>query len=197
MTTTNTNLKIEIRDGAGTGPARAVRRLAKIPAVIYGAGEENQAVSCEHKEFFKQMNRAGFFTRLFTLEGVGAPIRVIVKDVQLHPVTDQPLHVDFMRVNKDSRIDVAVPVHFINQEKSPGIKRGGILNIVSHVLHLICNPDHIPESIVIDLAGLEINNSIHIHDIKLPEGAKLRASQDLTLAAIVAPSGGEKASEEA
>jgi large subunit ribosomal protein L25 len=195
--TTNTSLKIELREGAGTGPARAVRREQKVPAIIYGAGEPNQAVACEHKALFKEMHTAGFFTKLFTLEGAGAPVRVIVKALQLHPVTDQPLHVDFLRVNKDSRIDVAIPLHFINQEKSPGIKKGGILNIVSHVLHLVCSPDHIPEGITIDLAGLEINHSIHIDDIKLPEGAKVKTHQDSTLATIVAPSGGEKESSEA
>ncbi len=195
--TTNTKLKIESRENAGTGPARALRRENKVPAIVYGTGKENQTVACSHKELFKEMHLAGFFTKIFTLEGSGEPIRAIVKALQLHPVTDQPLHVDFLRVNKDSRIDVAIPVHFINQEKSPGIKKGGILNIVSHVLHLICSPDHIPESITIDLAGLEINHSIHIQDIPLPEGAKIRGHQDMTLATIVAPSGGEKESKEA
>ena len=195
--TTNTSLKIELRANAGTGPARAVRLENKVPGVVYGAGEENQLIACYHKELFKEMHTAGFFTKIFTLEGAGSPIRVIVKDLQLHPVTDQPLHVDFLRVNKDSRIDVAVPVHFINQDKSPGIKKGGVLNIVSHVLHLICSPDHIPESITIDLSGLEINHSIHIDSIVLPEGAKIRGHQDMTLATIVAPSGGEKESTEA
>lgn len=195
---TNTSLQAELREGTGTGPAREVRRSAKVPAIIYGGGENNQAISCSHKEIVKEMHTSGFFTKLFNLDIAGKQVRVIVKDVQLHPVTDQPLHVDFLRVNKDSRIDVAVPVHFINQEKSPGIKKGGVLNIVSHVLHLICNPDHIPETIVIDLATLEINNSVHIEDIKLPEGAKLRAHQDSTLVTLVAPSGGEeKAATEA
>ena len=188
---TSNSLKAELREVKGTGYAKAVRRAERIPAIVYGGGDVPVSVSLAQKEVLKEMHTPGFFTKIFNLDVAGKSSRAIVKDLQLHPVTDRPLHIDFMRVTKDSRLDIAVPIHFINHDKCPGIKKGGILNIVSHVLHLICNPEHIPEEIVIDLTGLEINHSIHIHDIKLPEDSKVRSGQDLTLATIVAPSGME------
>jgi large subunit ribosomal protein L25 len=184
-------IRAEARDRAGKGPARATRRSGRVPGVLYGEKEPPQLISVEPRELTTEMNRPGFFARLIEVEianGAGpAKHRVLPRDVQLDPVTDRPVHVDFMRVGKDTPIRVAVPVVFENQGASPGLKRGGILNIVRHDIELICRADHIPERITIDLDGLEIGDSIHIHSVKLPEGVKPTITRDFTVASIAAP----------
>lgn len=190
------SLHIELRPEAGTTEARAVRRAGQVPGVIYGGKGDVVMFSIQHKQLSGLLHQAGFFNRVHTLDLNGKKEDVLAKKVQLHPVTDEPLHVEFMRVSKDSKIHVRVPLSFINEEKSPGLKRGGLLNIVVHTLELVCPPHLIPEKFVIDLSGLELHHTIHLDVLKLPEGAKAaHPERDHVLATIVAPSGG--ASEEA
>jgi large subunit ribosomal protein L25 len=184
-------IRAETRGRGGKGPARATRRAGRVPGVLYGEKEPPQLISVEPRELITEMSRPGFFARLIEVElADGAePVkhRALPRDVQLDPVTDRPLHVDFLRVGKDTPIRVAVPVVFANQANSPGLKRGGILNIVRHDIELICLADHIPERITVDLEGLEIGDSIHIHTVKLPEGVRPTIARDFTVASIAAP----------
>jgi large subunit ribosomal protein L25 len=184
-------IRAEARDRAGKGPARATRRSGRVPGVLYGEKEPPQLISVEPRELMTELHRPGFFARLIEVEIANgakpAKHRVLPRDVQLDPVTDRPVHVDFMRVGKETPIRVAVPVVFENQGASPGLKRGGILNIVRHDIELICRADHIPERITIDLDGLEIGDSIHIHSVKLPDGVKPTITRDFTVASIAAP----------
>jgi large subunit ribosomal protein L25 len=182
-------LTAERRDRAGKGAARATRREGRIPAVIYGDGKEPILISLEPRSFVKVLHREGFFAKLLDISIDGETHRTLPRDVQLHPVNDQPLHADFMRVSPKTRITVAVPVHFVNQERAPGLKRGGILNIVRHDLDLICMADNIPDHISVDLDGYDIGDSIHISAVTLPEGTKSAISErDFTIASIAAPS---------
>jgi large subunit ribosomal protein L25 len=184
-------IRAEARDRAGKGPARATRRSGRVPGVLYGEKEPPQLISVEPRELITEMSRPGFFARLLEVElangAQAAKQRVLPRDVQLDPVTDRPVHVDFMRVGKDTPIRVAVPVVFENHANAPGLKRGGLLNIVRHDIELICRADHIPERITIDLDGLDIGDSIHIHSVKLPEGVKPTVTRDFTIASIAAP----------
>lgn len=183
-----TTITAESRERAGKGAARATRRQGRVPGVIYGNKLDPVLISLEPRELTRELHRAGFFARLFDVDLAGEKHRVLARDVQLDPVTDRPLHVDFLRVGAESTIYVDVPVHFINQDKSPGLRRGGVLNIVRHELELVCNVSNIPSEIVIDLAGYDINTSIHISMVKLPEGtATTITERDFTLATIVPP----------
>jgi large subunit ribosomal protein L25 len=184
-------IRAETRGQGGKGPARATRRGGRVPGVLYGEKEPPQLISVEPRELMTEMNRPGFFARLIEVElADGAqPVkhRALPRDVQLDPITDRPLHVDFLRVGKDTPIRVAVPVVFANQANSPGLKRGGILNIVRHDIELMCLADHIPERITVNLEGLEIGDSIHIHTVQLPEGVRPTIARDFTIASIAAP----------
>jgi len=181
-------LEAEVRDRAGKGAARATRRAGRIPAVIYGDKKEPLMISLDPKAFGRQLHRPGFFSHLFDLSIDGTKHRALPRDVQLHPVTDEPLHVDFVRVSAHTKTHVNVPVHFENQAASPGIKRGGVLNIVRHEVELTVSADAIPERIDIDLTGLEIGDSVHISAVKLPAGATpVIADRDFTIATIAAP----------
>jgi len=184
-------IRAETRGRGGKGPARATRRAGRVPGVIYGEKEPPQLISVEPRELITEMGRPGFFARLIEVEladGAG-PVkhRALPRDVQLDPVTDRPLHVDFLRVGTDTPVRVAVPVVFANQATSPGLKRGGILNIVRHEIEVMCLADHIPERVTIDLEGLEIGDSIHIHTVRLPEGVTPTIARDFTIATIAAP----------
>lgn len=183
-------LSAEARQRAGKGTARQTRRAGRIPAVIYGNKQEPVMISLDSNEFGKILAKPGFFTHLFDVAVDGTNHRVLPRDVQLDPVTDVPLHVDFLRVGSGTKITVHVPVSFINQDKSPGLKRGATLNIVLHDLALICEAGNIPEHIHVDVEGLDVGASIHLSAIKLPEGA-VPASHDpdTTIATIVTPSG--------
>ena len=178
------------RDRAGKGAARAVRREGRVPAVIYGAGEAAQPIAVDANQA-KQLIFAGhFLTTVFEIDVDGTKTRAIPRDYQLDPVRDFPIHVDFLRLAEGQKIRVEVPVHFVNQEASPGLKRGGTLNIVRHTIELLVPAEAIPESIDADLTGFNIGNSLHISAIKLPEGARPTiAERDFTVATIVAPSG--------
>lgn len=181
-------LKASARKGAGKGAARAVRREGLVPGVIYGDKQEPQLLALTYKELFAQVNTGRFTATLVDLDVDGKKVRCIPRDVQFDPVRDFIIHVDFLRLGKESRLRVKIPVHFRNQETAPGLKAGGVLNIVRHELDLYCLADKIPEEIVVDLAGKQLGASIHMHDIKLPEGAKPAMSErDATIATIVAP----------
>lgn len=182
-------LPAETRERAGKGASRALRREGRIPAVIYGGNEEPLGIHVEEKELRRQLGTGHFFNSVVELQVGGKTLRTLPKDVAFHPVTDRPLHADFLRLAKDAKVHVNVPVHFANEDASPGLKRGGVLNIVRHELELVCAPDSIPEEISIDVTGLEVGDSIHISHVKLPAGAASAITdRDFTIATIVAPS---------
>lgn len=181
-------LEAQPRDRVGKGAARATRRAGRIPAVLYGDKKEPVALSIDPKALGLLMQKSGFLSHLVDLAVDGATHRALPRDVQLHPVTDEPLHVDFVRVSAGTRTHVAVPVVFENHGASPGLKRGGVLNIVRHELDLNCAADSIPERIVVDLSGLEIGDSVHISAITLPEGTSSTITdRDFTIASIAPP----------
>jgi large subunit ribosomal protein L25 len=180
-------LSVKTRTGAGRGPARAVRREGRVPGVIYGEGKVATLITVDPRELTRELVKPGFFARLLDVELDGAKHRALPREVQLDPVTDRPVHIDFLRVNAGTKLTVAVPVRFRNHENSPGIKRGGILNVVRHAIDLICTVDNIPEQIVIDLDDMEIGDSVHIKDVKLPEGTKPSLARDFTIASIASP----------
>lgn len=183
-------LPAETRERAGKGASRAMRREGRVPAVIYGGNEEPLAIHVEEKLLIKQLGTGHFFNSIVELEVGGKTVRTLPKDVAFHPVNDRPLHADFLRLSANATIHVNVPVIFANEEASPGLKRGGVLNIVRHELELICQADNIPDDIAIDVTGLEVGASIHISHVKLPEGSKSAITdRDFTIATIVAPSG--------
>lgn len=194
------SISVEPRDRAGKGAARATRRAGKVPGVIYGAKQEPNLIALDPRVLIAEMNKPGFMTRLFEVSIDGGkgkkPQRVLCRDVQLDPVTDLPLHVDFLRVSKEMVITVDVPVHFENDEQSPGLKRGGVLNVVRHTVELDCPAESIPESISVDLTGLEIGDSVHISHVTLPKGVQPTIERDFTIATIAAPSGVKAAAAE-
>lgn len=184
------NLPAETRERAGKGASRALRREGRVPAVIYGGNEEPVAIHVEEKLLIKQLGTGHFFNSIVEVEVGGKTVRTLPKDVAFHPVSDRPLHADFLRLSANATIHVNVPVVFANEEASPGLKRGGVLNIVRHELELICQADKIPDEIAIDVTGLEVGASIHISHVKLPAGSKSAITdRDFTIATIVAPSG--------
>ncbi len=183
-------LKAEARERVGKGSARDVRRNGKVPAVIYGDKQAPLAIALSHKEIYYKIHGGGFLTTIATIDVGGSKIQVLPKDFQMDPVKDTPLHVDFLRVGKDTVVTVEVPVHFINEETSPGIKRGGVLNIVRHEVEFTCPANAIPEFITVDLDGTDIGDSIHISAVKLPAGVKpVIGDRDFTIATIAAPAG--------
>ena len=184
------NLPAETRERAGKGASRALRREGRVPAVVYGGKEEPLAIHVEEKLLIKQLGTGHFLNSIVEIEVGGKKLRTLPKDVAFHPVSDRPLHADFLRLSKDSTVHVNVPVLFINEEDSPGLKRGGVLNIVRHELELICDADKMPGDIQIDVTGLDIGDSIHISSVTLPEGSISAISdRDFTIATIIAPSG--------
>jgi len=191
-------LPAEARDRAGKGASRALRREGRVPAVVYGDKKNPLSVHVEEKLLVKMLSTGHFMNSVIMIELEGKPNRTLPKDVQFHPVTSRPVHVDFLRIGEHSQVNVNVPVRFDNEEASPGLKRGGVLNIVQHELELVCDAAHIPEEIHIPLDGLEIGDSIHISEVKLPEGTKVAIDdRDFTVATIVAPSAMKQTEEEA
>jgi len=183
------NLPAEARERAGKGASRAIRREGRTPAVIYGGKEEPTMIHVEQKELVKQLMTGHFMNSIVNIEIGGKTIRTLPKDVAFHPVTDRPLHVDFLRLTGDSMVEVQVPVVFINEDASPGLKKGGVLNVVRHELELICPNASIPEEIQIDVTGKDVGDSIHISEVTLPKGVKSAITdRDFTIATLVAPS---------
>jgi len=193
---TTYELKAEVREQVGKGSAREVRRNGKVPAVIYGDKQPPLAIALSYKEIYYKIHGGGFLTTVATIDVGGQKISVLPKDFQLDPVRDFPMHVDFLRVGKDTEVNVAVPVHFINEEKSPGLKRGGALNIVRHEVEFHCPADAIPEFITVDLDGVDIGDSIHISAVKLPAGVKpVISDRDFTIATIAGSAAGRSEGE--
>jgi large subunit ribosomal protein L25 len=177
-------LKAAARSTTGKAAAKVMRKLGNIPAIVYGGTEAPQNVEVECKQITKELHTGHLLSTVYMLNVAGTKIRVIPRDIQLDPVRDIPLHVDFMRVSASSRITVEVPVHFINELASPGLKRGGVLNVVRHEIGLSCPADAIPEAIEVDLSGLEIGDPIHISMVKLPENVEPTIDRDFTIATI-------------
>ena len=201
-------LSAETRDRGGKGASRELRREGRVPAVVYGGKEEPLMIHVEEKLLMKQLMTGHFMNSVVMIDVGGKQIRTLPKDVAFHPVKDRPIHADFLRISKDSKVQVAVPVVFINEEASPGLKRGGVLNIVRHELELICDADKMPDDIEIDVTGYDVGDSIHISNVTLPKGSESAITdRDFTIATIVAPSamkssegdttvdGGEEAAE--
>ncbi len=183
-------LSADARERAGKGASRLLRREGRVPAVIYGNKEAPEGVHIEEKALMKALMTGHFFNSVVMVEVGGKPVRTIPKDVQFHPVSERPLHADFLRISEHATIHVEVPVHFTDEALSPGIKRGGVLNIVRHELELICDAASIPEDIEISLNGLDVGDSIHISHVSLPAGAvSAITDRDFTIATVVAPSG--------
>ena len=181
-------LAASVRSGTGKGAARSVRREGRIPAVIYGGGEAPQPISLDRKTATQLIYAGHFLTTIFEIDVDGKKERAIPRDYQLDPVKDTVVHVDFLRLKPGSRLRVEVPVHFINVETAPGIKRGGSVNIVRHTVEMFVPADNIPESLTADLAGFDFNDSLHISAIKLPEGCKPTITdRDFTIATIAPP----------
>ena len=182
-------LPAETRAQAGKGASRALRREGRVPAVVYGGNLPPISIHLEEKELRRQLGTGHFFNSIVDVTVDGKSFRTLPKDVAFHPVTSRPLHVDFLRLSKDAKVHVNVPVMFINEAASPGLKRGGVLNIVRHDLELVCESDKIPDDIKIDVTGLEVGASIHISHVTLPEGSVSGITdRDYTIATIVAPS---------
>lgn len=182
-------LSAETRERGGKGASRELRRSGRVPAVVYGGKEEPLMIHVEEKLLMKQLMTGHFMNSVVMIEVGGKQVRTLPKDVAFHPVKDRPIHVDFLRISKDAKVHVSVPVVFENEEASPGLKRGGVLNIVRHELELVCDAANIPDDIAIDVTGFEVGDSIHISHVKLPKGSESAITdRDFTIATIVAPS---------
>ena len=176
------------RSGIGKGAARSVRREGRVPGVIYGGGQKAEPISVDYKEINKFIYAGQFLTSIFELDLAGRKERVLPRDYQLDVVTDKPLHVDFMRLKAGASVRIAVPVHVSNRDLSPGLKKGGAVNLVLHAVELMAPADAIPEAITIDLTGLDFHDSVHVSNLKLPEGCKTISSKiDFTVVTIVPP----------
>jgi large subunit ribosomal protein L25 len=187
--TTVKELKATARPAGGKGAARAVRQTGRVPGVIYGNAQPPVAISVDAAELKQRIYAGRFLTTLYDLEIDGAKHRVIPRDFQVDPVKDNPIHVDFMRLGEGATIRVRIPLHVINVDLSPGVKRGGTVNIVTHALDVVCPADQIPESIDVDVSGLEIGHSKHLSDVTLPASVRPIVQTDATLVTVVAPSG--------
>jgi large subunit ribosomal protein L25 len=175
------------RAAAGKGGARKARNEGRVPGVIYGNKISPVHISVDRREFTKLLEDPGFFTQVFDVKVGSDSHHVLARDVQNHPVSDVPLHVDFFAFDENTKINIEVPCVFVGEEDSPGIKRGGVLNVVRREVELLCNPAAIPHSLEFNLAGLDIGDSIHISSIQLPAGAEVMTDRDFTVATIAAP----------
>lgn len=182
-------LPAESRERAGKGASRALRREGRVPAVIYGGKEEPQIIHVEEKELVRQLMTGHFMNSIVQVELGGDTVRTLPKDIALHPVTDRPTHVDFFRLAKGAKVDVSIPVVFVDEADSPGLVKGGVLNVVRHELELVCEADKIPGEIAISVAGKDVGDSLHISEVNLPAGSESAITdRDYTIATLVAPS---------
>ncbi|MCL6682903.1 50S ribosomal protein L25/general stress protein Ctc [Sphingomonas alba] len=189
-------LPAEARDRAGKGASRHLRREGRVPAVVYGEKKDALSIHVEEKLLTKMLHTGHFMNSVVMIDVGGQATRTLPKAVDFHPVTSRPIHVDFLRISEHTKVHVNVPVRFDNEEASPGLKRGGVLNVVQHEIELVCDAAHIPSELHIPLDGLEIGDSIHISQVKLPQGVvPANTDEDFTVATIVAPSA-MKAEEE-
>jgi large subunit ribosomal protein L25 len=189
MATTVKELKATARPKSGKGAARAERRAGRVPGVIYGNNQPPTTISVDDKDLRQRILAGRFLTTIYDIDLEGKKHRVIPRDFHLDPVRDFPIHVDFMRLGEGATIRVSVPLRVQNGETSPGVKRGGTVNIVTHSLELECSVDNIPQYIDADVGALEISHSLHLSDVKLPAGVKSLSREDATLVTIVPPSG--------
>ena len=184
-------LKAEARERVGKGSARELRRNGFIPAVIYGDKQAPVSIAINTNEVTKRIHAGGFMTTVATIDVDGKKYKVLPKDYQLDPVRDFTMHVDFLRVSGNTQVSVEIPVHFVNEDKSPGLKVGGVLNIVRHEVEVQCPANAIPEFFTVDLSGHKIGDSIHISEVTLPKGVTpVITDRDFTIATIIAPAGG-------
>src|SRR4051794_38503935 len=181
-------LNVDVRQGTGTGGARAVRRQGLVPGVLYGGDKDPVAISIPANEFRKALYTGKLLGHLVTLKYGAETQPVIAKAVDMHPVTDQPWHFDLYRVDAHQTIKIEVPVHFGHQDESPGLKRGGTLNIALHTVTVSCTADHIPEELMVDLTGLDIGSTVRVSDLKLPENVQAALPADAVVASIAAAS---------
>jgi large subunit ribosomal protein L25 len=186
-------MEAETRARAGKGAARATRREGKVPGVIYGGKQEPSLIALQPRDVLKELHRAGWQSRLYELNTGGDPVRALIRGVQFHPVTDSPIHVDFQRLVAGERVKVQVPVHFENDGTSPGLKRGGVLNVVRHSVEVYCEPDHIPDQFTADLGPLDFNDNVRWHDLKGTENTKAVIDRDFVIATVVPPTKIEEA----
>jgi large subunit ribosomal protein L25 len=183
-----TSLAAQTREGVGKGANRALRRSGRVPGVVYGDSAPQEMISLEGKELRRALHNPRFFSTLCSLQVNGEAVRVLPREVQLHPVSEEPLHIDFVRVGRDATVTVTVPVVFANEDISRGLKRGGVLNIVRREVELLCPVDAIPQEITVDLQDADIHDSLHISQVSLPEGVRPAiADRDFTIATISAP----------
>jgi len=193
----NTTISAEQRERVGKGSARAVRRAGRVPAVIYGDKKEPLGITLETREITKIVHQPGIFGRLLDIKVGKDSHTVLTRDIQFHPVSDNILHMDFLRVSGSAKVAVAVAVEFINEDDCPGIKFGGVLNVVRYEVELLCPATTIPEKITVDLSGLKIGDSVHISTIDLPDGVTPTiTNRDFTVATIASPGGGVKNEDE-
>lgn len=183
-------LDAEMRDRVGKGSARAVRREGRVPAVIYGGKSEPESITLEKRNLQKELSTGKFLNTLYNVKSGKNVTRVIPRDVQMHPVSDAPIHVDFLRLLEGARVNLFIPIRLENEVESPGLKRGGVLNIVRYEVELDVPADNIPDEIVGDLTGLDINDSLHISAFQMPEGCSPTITdRDFTVVTVAAPSG--------
>jgi large subunit ribosomal protein L25 len=183
-----TSLAAQTREGVGKGANRSLRRSGRVPAVVYGDDAPQEMISLEARELRRALHNPRFFSTLCSLQVDGEAVRVLPREVQLHPVSEEPLHIDFVRVGRHATVTVTVPVVFANEDISRGLKRGGVLNIVRREVELLCPVDAIPQEITVDLKDADIHDSLHISQVSLPEGVRPAiADRDFTIATISAP----------
>lgn len=176
------------RTGTGKGPARATRRGGRVPAVVYGAKKDPNLISLDPRDLMRALRDGSFLATVFDVDVEGKTERVLPRDVQFDPLSDKPLHVDFLRVSPTTTVTVHIPVTFLNEDAAPGLKRGGLLNVVRHDIEANCRADAIPHHIEVDLTGLDIGDSVHISMIHLPDGVRPTITdRDFTVATIAAP----------
>ena len=181
-------MNAEIRDRAGKGAARAVRRAGRVPAVIYGGNKEPAIISLDPRDVIKGVDSGEFFSTIYEIKLESGLERVLPRDLQVHPINDLPQHLDFLRVTSKTRVTVEVPVNFLNEEESPGLKRGGVLNVVRYAVEVNCSAEDIPASFDLDLTGLEIGDGLHASSLILPTGVDLTITdRDFTIASVAAP----------
>ncbi len=182
------SIEAEVRARAGKGAARATRRAGKVPAVIYGARQTPDLIALDPRAVLRELQRPGWQSRVYEIRADGASTRALIRDVQFHPVSDKPEHVDFQRLAPGEPIRVAVPVRFENEGLSTGLKRGGVLNVIRHAVEVYCEPDNIPEQFEADLTGLDFNDNVRWHDLKGAAGARpVITDRDFVVATVAPP----------
>lgn len=192
-----TSLKVDVRERAGKGASRSVRRQGFVPGVIYGDKKSPIIFQIDPRVLSAEMHKSGFWTRQFEIEVNGEKNKVMCQDIQIDPVSDNVIHVDFIRINKNKELNLNVPIHIINEEQSKGLKRGGILNIIRREIEVICKVVNIPEMFEIDISELDIGDNLHMSDINLPEGVRLSITdKNPTVITITAPKTSDEESDE-